>query len=108
MHAIALFVPPAPKNETEKQLSNLRDTYKFGLGAGFHRTMGGMVLALSACFSLVCLLGGLLNWYLLSKKVEPEIMQGVIFINLIVFGILFVLVATFAFLLTITFCRLFF
>ncbi|CAN5715425.1 hypothetical protein BH10BAC3_BH10BAC3_00790 [soil metagenome] len=98
MHAIALFFPLAPKNENEKQLSNLMDTYKFDLGAGFHRTMGGMVLALSACFSLVCLLGGLLNWYLLRKKVESEIMKGVITINLIVFGILFVLVATFAFL----------
>jgi hypothetical protein len=98
MHAIALFVPLPPKNETEKQLSILMDTYKFDLGAGFHRTMGGMVLALSACFSLVCLLGGLMNFYLLRKKVEPEIFKGVITINLIVFGILSVLVATFAFL----------
>ena len=98
MHAITLFVPLPPKNETEKQLSTLIDTYKFDLGAGFHRTMGDMVLALSACFSLVCLLGGLQNWYLIRKKVEPEIMKGVITINLIVFGILFVLVATFAFL----------
>ena len=98
MHAIGLFVMLPPKNETEKQLSTLMDTYKFDLGAGFHRTMGDMVLALSACFSLVCLLGGLLNWYLLRKKVEPEIMNGVITINLIVFGILFALVAIFAFL----------
>ena len=98
MHAITLFVPLPPKNETEKQLSTLIDTYKFDLGAGFHRTMGDMVLALSACFSLVCLLGGLQNWYLIRKKVEPEIMKGVITINLIVFGILFGLVATCAFL----------
>lgn len=98
MHASTLFVTQPPNNETEKQLSTLMDTYKFDLGAGFHRTMGDMVLALSACFSLVCLLGGLLSWYLLRKKVEPEIMKGVITINLIVFGILFGLVATFAFL----------
>ena len=98
MHAITLFVSLPPKNETEKQLSTLIDTYKFDLGAGFHRTMGDMVLALSACFSLVCLLGGLQNWYLIRKKVEPEIMKGVITINLIVFGILFGLVATCAFL----------
>ena len=98
MHAIAIFVPIPPKNVTEKQLSTLMDTYKFDLGAGFHRTMGDMVLALSACFSLVCLLGGLLSWYLLRKKAEPEIMKGVITINVIVFGILFALVATLAFL----------
>ena len=98
MHAITLFVTLPPNNETEKLLSTLMDTYKFDLGAGFHRTMGDLVLALSACFSLVCLLGGLLSWYLLRKKAEPEIMKGVITINLIVFGILFGLVATFAFL----------
>jgi hypothetical protein len=98
MHAITLFVTLPSNNETEKQISTLMDTYKFDLGAGFHRTMGDLVLALSACFSLVCLLGGLLSWYLIRKKVEPEIMKGVITINLIVFGILFGLVATFAFL----------
>ena len=98
LHTITLFVTLPTNNETEKQLSTLMDTYKFDLGAGFHRTMGDMVLPLSASFSLVCLLGGLLSWYLLRKKVEPEIMKGVITINLIVFGILFGLVATFAFL----------
>jgi len=98
MYAIRLFVTLPPNHETEKQLSILMDTYKFDLGAGFHRTMAELELPLSACFSLVCLLGGLLNWYLLRKKVEPEIMKGVIIINLIVLGILFVLATTFAFL----------
>ena len=101
IHAITLFVTLPPNNETEKQLFTLMDTYRFDLGAGFHRTMGELTLALSACFCLVCLLGSLLNWYLLRKKVEPEIMQGVININLVVFGILFGLIATFTFLLPI-------
>ena len=101
IHATTLFVTPPPNNETEKQLFTLMDTYKFDLGAGFYRTMGELTLALSTCFCLVCLLGGLLNWYLLRKKVEPEIMKGVITINLIVFGICFGLVATFTFLLPI-------
>ena len=98
IHTITLFITLPPNNETEKQLFTLMDTYKFDFGAGFHRTMGELIFALSACFCLVCLLGGLLNWYLLRKKVEPEIMKGVITINLIVFGIFFGLVATFAFL----------
>lgn len=98
IHAITLFVTLPPTNETEKQLFSLMDTYKLDFGAGFHRTMGELTLALSACFCLVCLLGSLLNWYLLRKKVEPEIMQGVITINLLVFGILFGITATFAFL----------
>ena len=98
IHAVTLFVTLPPNNETEKQLINLMDTYKFDFGAGFHRTMGELVFTLSACFCLVCLLGSLLNWYLLRKKIGPEIMKGVITINLIVFGILFGLTVAFAFL----------
>lgn len=101
IHSISLFVTLPTNNETEKQLSTLLDTYKFDLGAGFHRTMGEMTLVFSACFCLVCLLGGLLNWHLLRKKAEPEIMKGVITINLIVFGILFGLTAALTFLLPI-------
>ena len=101
IHAITLFVTLPPNNETEKQLFALMDTYRFDFGAGFHRTMSELILALSACFCLVCLLGGLLNWYLLRKKVEPEIMKGVININLLVFGILLGLTIAFAFLMPI-------
>jgi len=102
MHATSLFIALPANNDTEKQLVELMDTYKFDLGAGFHRTMAEMTLVFSACFCLVCLLGSSLNWYLLRKKVDPEIMKGVITINLIVFGILFVLVTAFTFLLPIT------
>ena len=98
IHTTSFFITPAPNNETEKQLFTLMDTYQFDLGAGFHRTMSELTLVFSACLGLVCLLGGLLNWYLLRKKIEPEIMKGVITINLLVFGILFGLTATFAFL----------
>ncbi|MCW3119103.1 MAG: hypothetical protein JWM28_3185 [Chitinophagaceae bacterium] len=98
IHSATLFITLPPNNETEKQLSVLMNTYQFDMGAGFHRTMNDMTIALSACLCLVCLLGGLLNWYLLRKKVEPQIMKGVININLFVFGISFVLIARFAFL----------
>ncbi|MCW5911557.1 MAG: hypothetical protein KIT62_10805 [Cyclobacteriaceae bacterium] len=98
IHATSLFLKPPPANDTEKQLFELMDTYKFDFGAGFHRTMGELTLALSACFCLVCLLGGLINWYLIRKKADTEIMKGIITINLVVFGICFGLMATFAFL----------
>jgi hypothetical protein len=98
IHAITLFVTLPPNNETEKQLFTLIDNYKLDLGAGFHRTMNELTLVFSACFCLLYLLGGLLNWYLLRKKVEPQIMKGVITINLVVFGICFVLTTIFAFL----------
>jgi hypothetical protein len=98
IHAISLFLTLPPNNETEKQLFTLMDTYKFDLGAGFHRTMNELTLVFSACFSLLFLLGGLLNWHLLRKKIEPQILKGVITINLVVFGICFVLTIIFAFL----------
>ncbi len=101
IHLTSLFVTLPPNNETEKQLFALMDTYKFDLGTGFHRTMGELTLVFSACLCLVCLLGGLLNWYLLRKKVASEIMKGVININLIVFGILLGLTIAFTFLLPI-------
>jgi len=98
IHSISFFVTLPPNNETEKQLFGLIDTYKLDLGAGFHRTMNELTLVFSACFGLLYLLGGLLNWYLLRKKVEPQIMKGVITINLVIFGICFVLTIIFAFL----------
>ena len=101
IHITSFFITPAPNNETEKQLFTLMDTYKFDLGTGFHRTISDMILVFSACLCLVCLLGGLLNWYLIRKRIEPEIMKGVIIINLIVFGILSVLTIAFTFLMPI-------
>jgi hypothetical protein len=101
IHVISLFVTLPPSNETEKQLFTLMDNYKLDLGAGFHRTMNELTLVFSACLCLLYLLGGLLNWYLLRKKVEPPIMKGVITINLVIFGICFVLTTIFAFLLPI-------
>lgn len=108
IHAVTLFVTLPPSNETEKQLFTLMDTYKFDFGAGFHRTMGEMVFTLSTCYCLVCLLGGLVNWYLLRKKAGSEIIRGVININLLVFGILLGLTIAFTFLLPITLSALIF
>ncbi len=102
LHAVTLFINLPPANDTEKQLFTLMDTYRFDFGAGFHRTMGQLLLALSSCFCLVCLLGSLLNWHLIRKKVDAKIMRGVININLIVFGILLLLTIAFAFLVPIT------
>ena len=101
IHTISLFVPLVPSNDTEKQLISLVNTYQFDFGAGFHRTISDLMLVLNACYSLICLMGGLIIWHLLRKKVVPEILRGVININLVIFGICFVLVAIFTFLVPI-------
>ena len=98
IHAISLLVRPAPANETELQMLTLVSTYKMDAGAGFHPTFGNLFTALSSCFSLLCLLGGLTNGWLLLKHAEPQIMRGIVGINVIVFGVCFLMMAFFTFL----------
>jgi len=98
VHSVTLFIEPAPQNETERQLAQLMATYRNDFGAGFHPTPANLFTALSSCFSLLCLLGGLLNAYLIKKRVGAEIMRGVIAIDLLVFGICFIVMAVFTFL----------
>lgn len=98
VHSITLFVSPAPQNEVERQLFELMRTYRPDLGPIFHPTMENLTTALSSCFSLLCLLGGLTNAYLLRKKAEPGIMKGFILIDLVVFAVCFVIMAVLTFL----------
>lgn len=98
IHSITLFIQPAPQNETERQLVHLMTTYRNDFGAGFHPTPQNLLTALSSCFSLLCLLGGLMNTYLLKKKVSADIMRGILLIDLLVFGICFAIIAVFTFL----------
>ncbi|MGZ8843241.1 MAG: LIC_13387 family protein [Pyrinomonadaceae bacterium] len=98
IHSITLFISPAPQNETERQMVQLMTTYRNDFGAGFHPTPENLFTALSSCFSLLCLLGGLMNAYLIKKRVAAGIMRGVVLINLLVFTICFVMMAVFTFL----------
>lgn len=97
-HALSLFVTPVPQNETERQLLDLMTNYQRDFGGGFHRTTKNLVTALSACFTLLCLLGGLTNTHLLKKQVAADILTGQLKIQLVVFGACFVLMAVFTFL----------
>ena len=108
LHTISLFTSLPPKNDTERQLIDLLTNYKFDLGLGFHPTFGDMFTALSSCFSFVCLLGALTLGYLMLKHVGPPIIKGVIGINLIVFGGIFVVMAVFTFILPIVLTGLIF
>jgi hypothetical protein len=98
LHATSLFIAPDPKNETERQLVDLVSNYKADLGAGFHRSFSELFTALSSCFSLLCLLGGLILIYLVRKDLDSGTMKGVLNICLLVFGFCFVVMAVFTFL----------
>jgi hypothetical protein len=97
-HLITFYFAPHPVNETEEQLNKLMTTYRQDLGAGFVRTPWDLLTALSACFPLLCLLGGLTLGYLLLKNVEPALMKGVIGINLAIFLVCLIVMIFFAFL----------
>ena len=76
IHSLSFFSDPVAKNETESQLIDLISNYHNDLGAGFTPTFSDLFTALSACFSLLCLFGGLLNMYLLRKNIPAETMKG--------------------------------
>jgi len=98
IHATSLFFEPAAQNETERQLFDLMSSYKQDFGAGFKRSTKELVTALSACFSFLCLLGGLTLAFLLRKQAEVRIMMGVVGIHALVFGICLAVMVVFTFL----------
>jgi hypothetical protein len=100
-HSLSFFVEDKPANDTEKQLHELLTTYKKDLGAGFSPTMMDLFIALSVCFILVCVLGGVLNIYLWRKKIPMPVMKGVMGINTIIFGAGFIVMLFFTFLIPI-------
>ena len=97
-HSISFFVNPDLNNDSERQMHELITNYYADMGAGFHRSFWNLFTALSACLPLLCVLGGLTLGYLLWKQAPPNLMKGVIGINLMVFGVLLVVVFVFAFL----------
>lgn len=98
IHSVSLFINSEPTNDTERQLDMLISTYKLDLGAGFHPTYASLFLALSSCFTFLCLFAALTNGYLLFKHTEPSVMRGIIGINVVIFGAVFAMMAFFTFL----------
>lgn len=96
-HAMSLFVETPPANETEVQLQNLMKTYKIDAGAGFHPTMSGLFTALSSCYSILTLFGAMLLIYL-PKRIELNVLKGLLTIMIVCFGICFGFMAFFTFL----------
>ena len=98
IHGMTLFIQPAAQSETERQLLELMTTYKTDFGAGFKRSTKELVTALSSCFSLVCLLGGLTLAYLARRRVDERTLKGVLGVHVLVFGICFGIMVVFTFL----------
>ena len=98
LHSLSFIITPELHNDTERQLHELITNYHPDMGGGFHPSFWNLFTALSACYPLLCILGGLTLGYLLLKHIGPELMRGIILINLIVFVVCFVIVLIFTFL----------
>jgi hypothetical protein len=97
-HALSFFADPAPQNETERTLIDLMYNYRQDLGAGMKATMQQLFTALSACFPLLCIFGAWLNFYLLHNTRDIALIRGIMGIEVVVFGLLFVVMAALTFL----------
>jgi hypothetical protein len=97
-HGVSFFIEPQATNDTEKQLIDLFINYRQDMGAGYHRTMQELFTSISVCFTLLYLFGGLLNAYLLRKKLASDILKGVISIQILIYGVSFAVMLRFAFL----------
>ena len=96
-HSISFFITPEPTNETEKQLMDLTRNYKPDAGMGFNPSFKDLFTGLSMSFMLICLFGGILNWYLKKKMIAADLWKGVLLIEIIIFGGLFAAMLAFTF-----------
>ena len=86
-----LFAPTASK---ETQLGILIDAFGSAHNNSLF-TASAILIAMSACFTLLFVFGGILNWYLISAKAEARLIRGILQINLVIYTICFVLMIFF-------------
>jgi len=108
IHTIGLFVRPEPTNDTERQLVGLLKTYELNAGLGFTPTYADLFTAMGASFTFLLLFAGFTNGYLLIKQIEPNVMKGIVGINVAVFLVCFITMAVFTFITPIFFTGLIF
>jgi len=97
LHSLSFFKGPVASNEQEKQMLDLMMNYKMDMGMGMMRSMFSLVTSLSACMTLLCFFGGMLNFYLLKSNVENSVLKGVMGINALIFGVGTIIMIVFAF-----------
>jgi hypothetical protein len=98
VHSISLFVTPTTNDQVEQQMLSLMMGHRMEMGAGFHPTMYNLFIALSACFTFLCLLGAFSNIVLLRRNVEVGVVRGLIGAQLLIFAIAFAVMARLTFL----------
>ncbi len=98
LHSLSFISPARPRNDMERQLIQITTEYKLDMGAGIHRSFYSLFIGVSSCFTLIFLSGAILNWYFLKSGISGHIWKGFLLIQLIVYGIVFLLQIRFTFL----------
>src|SRR5262245_11424800 len=91
MHSLSFIVPAKPRNEKEEQLIDIITNYKLDMGRGIKRSYYNLFIGVSCCFTFIYILGGILNWYFLKAGIPASTWNGFLLIQLIVYGIIFLL-----------------
>jgi hypothetical protein len=97
IHTIGMFFRSEPKNEIERQLLIAMRGYERDGVLGFTPSYSDLLTGWGASFTLLLLFAGLVNGYLLIKQTEPNVMRGVLAINVGVFAAGLLLMAIFTF-----------
>ncbi|HEY6504700.1 MAG TPA: hypothetical protein VIZ28_12045 [Chitinophagaceae bacterium] len=98
LHSLSFIAPAKPRNDMEKQLVDITTKYKLDMGAGFKRSFYSLFIGVSSCFTMIFILGGALNWYFLKAGISAEVWKGFLLIQLIAYGVVFLLQVRFTFL----------
>jgi len=96
-HSLSFVAKPKPKNETERQLIDLVSKYKPDMGGGIRRSFSQMFIGVSTCFTMVYTFGAVINWYFVKSELSSETWKGLLLIEVISYGILFLLMIRFTF-----------
>lgn len=82
----------------ERQLVEITTKYKIDMGAGIRRSFYSLFIGVSSCFTLIFIFGAALNWYFLKAGINGEMWKGFLLIQLVAYGIVFLLQVKFTFL----------
>jgi hypothetical protein len=96
-HSLSFIAKPKPKNETEKQLLDLMANYKLDMGGGIKKSFKNLFVGVSICFTTIHIFGGVLNWYFVKMGITPELWNGLLLIQLVVYGFIFLMQVRFTF-----------
>jgi len=98
VHSLSFIRSPQGQNDTEKQMINLMYNHKMDMGAGFHRSMGQLFMSVSLCFTLIFLLGAIINLYLIRAHAPVDLIKGIVGIQALIFAAVFLSALFLAFL----------